>query len=354
MTMKMRDFKSLCAGKTVLVTGGAGSIGSELVRALVERGGPKSVRVFDNNETALFELEQRLSAQAKLLRIFVGDVRDQSRLRRAMEGVDIVFHAAALKHVYINEYTPGEAVKTNVLGTQNVLDAALECNVERMINISTDKAVDPTSVMGTTKLLAEKLVTAANYSKGARRCIFASVRFGNVLGSRGSVVPLFEEQIRRGGPVTVTQADMTRFFMSIPNAVSLIFQAAELARGGEVFILRMPSVRIGDLADVMVQKRAPAYGRKAQDIAIKLIGPKKGEKMHESLLSEHEQEYARSLGEELIVLDPAILPNELPASARAAMKEGGKLDAKVCLHSSEQKPLSKEEIGKLLDEAFGH
>ncbi|MCL6089167.1 MAG: polysaccharide biosynthesis protein [Candidatus Marsarchaeota archaeon] len=351
--MKTRDFKSLFGGKTVLVTGGAGSIGSELVRALVERGEPKSVRVFDNNETALFELEQRCAAQASRLRIFVGDVRDKERVARAMEGVDIVFHAAALKHVYINEYTPGEAVKTNVMGTQNVIDAAMECNVERMINISTDKAVDPTSVMGTTKLLAEKLVTAANYSKGSRRCVFASVRFGNVLASRGSVVPLFMEQISKGGPLTITRPEMTRFFMSVENAVSLIFKAAEMAKGGEVFILRMPSVRIGDLADVMVQKYAGAAQRKPSEIKIRIIGPKKGEKTHESLLSEHEQEHARAVGDDLIVLDPAILPHELPAAARAALAGAkGGLDSTVCLHSSKQKPLSKDEIGKLLDEAF--
>jgi FlaA1/EpsC-like NDP-sugar epimerase len=351
--MKARDFKSLFGGKTVLVTGGAGSIGSELVRHLVERCEPKSVRVFDNNETALFELEQRCSAQAGRLRIFVGDVRDKERVARAMEGVDIVFHAAALKHVCINEYTPGEAVKTNVMGTQNVIDAAMECNVERMINISTDKAVDPTSVMGTTKLLAEKLVTAANYSKGSRRCVFASVRFGNVLASRGSVVPLFMEQIRKGGPLTLTQPEMTRFFMSVENAVSLIFKAAEQARGGEVFILRMPSVKIGDLADVMVQKYAAAAGRKPADIKIKTIGPKKGEKMHESLLSEYEQEHSRAVGDDLIVLDQAILPQELSAKAREGLGQGRELDSSgVCLHSSKQKPLSKEEIGRLLDEAF--
>ncbi|VVC01252.1 L-arabinose 1-dehydrogenase (NAD(P)(+)) [uncultured archaeon] len=347
-----RDTTAMFKDKTVLVTGGAGSIGQELVRALVEKHQPKSVRVLDNNETGLFDLEQRLSAHASRLRIFVGDVRDKERLMRAMEGADIVFHAAALKHVYINEYTPGEAVKTNVLGTQNVIDAAIACDVERMINISTDKAVDPTSVMGTTKLLAEKLVTAANYSKGARRCVFASVRFGNVLASRGSVVPLFMEQIRKGGPLTLTQAEMTRFFMSIENAVSLIFSAALQARGGEVFILRMPSVKIGDLAEVMISKYSAGCGRKASDIKIRIIGPKKGEKTHESLLSEHEQEFACSLGEDMIVLNPTILLSELPAQARTLGENCKKLDAGVCLHSSRQKLLTKEEIGRLLDEAL--
>ncbi len=344
-----QNLKTFFDKKTILVTGGAGSIGSELVRHLVKNYSPRAVRVFDSNETALFELEQEFGVGNSPIRLFVGDVRDRDRLRMAMDGADLVFHAAALKHVYLNEYTPAEAVKTNVLGTQNVIDMALEKNVERVINISTDKAVDPTSVMGTTKLLAEKLTTAANGQRGSRRTVFASVRFGNVLASRGSVLPLFVSQIRKGGPVTVTDPKMTRFFMTIPAAVSLILEATARASGGELFILRMPSMKIGDLAEAVVEKYAPRLGRKSSDIKIKVIGARKGEKMHESLLTEHERLFARMSGG-LICIHPEILSRHGTVPAPEGRPADWVEDALV---SSRTNNLSKAEVRKMLDEGEG-
>jgi len=173
------------------------------------------------------------------LRFLVGDVRDKERLQHAVENIDFAFHAAALKHVPLCEYNPFEAVKTNVLGTQNVIEVAMEGEVEKLITISTDKAVNPVNVMGATKLLAERLTISANYYKGLRKTAFSCVRFGNVLDSRGSVIPSFREQIRKGGPVTLTEPNMTRFVMSIPRAVDLVLKAAEIARGGEIFIFKM-------------------------------------------------------------------------------------------------------------------
>ena len=214
-------------GKRVLVTGGAGSIGQEIVRELTERGCAQ-IRVLDINETGLFELENRLKCDN--LRLFIGDIRDKDRLSRAMEDVDVVFHAAALKHVPLCEYNPFEAAKTNVLGTQTAIDCAIDNNVERFIMISTDKAVNPSNVMGTTKLLAERLTLAANYHKGNRRSKFSVVRFGNVLNSRGSLLTTLKQQIENGQDVTLTHKDMTRFVMSIEEAVTLVLRAGAICQ----------------------------------------------------------------------------------------------------------------------------
>ncbi|MBN1762912.1 MAG: polysaccharide biosynthesis protein [Methanomicrobia archaeon] len=284
--------------KIILVTGGVGSIGSEIVRAVL-RGHPEAVRVLDNNETGLFDLEQEL--QSGKIRPFVGDIRDKERLERAIEDVDIIFHAAALKHVPLCEYNPFEAVKTNVIGTQNVIEAAMDAEVEKVITISTDKAVNPVNVMGATKLLAERLTVSANFYKGDRKTVFSCVRFGNVLDTRGSVIPLFKKQLQNGGPLTVTDPDMTRFIMSISKAVELVLKAAKMAQGDELFILKMPAVRIGDLAARMIEDLAPKYGKDPNKIEIKIIGRRYGEKMHEELMTENEALTAYE-GDELFLL----------------------------------------------------
>ena len=281
----MEDFEKFYNGKTILVTGGAGSIGSEIVRSLLKLD-PHAIRILDINETGLFDLEQEL--QSPKIRTFIGDVRDKDRLKRAFEDVDIVFHAAALKHVPLCEYNPFDAVKTNVIGTQNVMDTALDEEVGKVILISTDKAVNPTNVMGATKLLSERLVISANHYKGKRQIAFSCVRFGNVMDSRGSVIPLFRSQIKKGGPLTVTDLNMTRFVMSIPNAVDLILKAAYISKGGETFILKMPALRIIDLAEVMAEELAP----KNSKIEMKLIGKRAGEKLYEELLTQDEVKYA--------------------------------------------------------------
>jgi UDP-N-acetylglucosamine 4,6-dehydratase len=285
--------------KIILVTGGAGSIGAEIVRKLLTCS-VKTIRVLDNNETGLFYLEDSLESDK--VRTFVGDIRDSKRLERAIEDVDIVFHAAALKHVPLCEYNPFEAVQTNVVSTQNVIDAAINEEIEKMILISTDKAANARSVMGATKLVAERLTVSANHYKGDRKTVFSCVRFGNVLASRGSVIHLFEKQIARGGPVTVTDPEMTRFVMSLDQSIELVLSAAEMASSGEIFIFKMPAVRVIDLATAMVDVCASKYGYTPQEIEIKTVGKRRGEKMYEELMTAEETENAVDQGD-LFVLN---------------------------------------------------
>jgi UDP-N-acetylglucosamine 4,6-dehydratase/5-epimerase len=289
--------------KNILVTGGTGSIGSEIVRRLLESG-PKVVRVISNDENSLFSLQQELKNPTDV-RFLVGDIRDKGRMRKAVEGIDFIFHAAALKHVPMCEYNPFEAVKTNALGTQNLIEVALEEKVSKFITISTDKAVNPVNVMGATKLLAERLTISANYYKGARETVFACVRFGNVLDSRGSVVPLFQEQIKNGGPLTITDPEMTRFVMTLPRATALVLKAAEIARGGEIFIFKMSALRIGDLAEAMVEQLAPRYGYDPEKIKIEVTGKRAGERSQEELITEEESENAYEIEDMLVVMPAA-------------------------------------------------
>lgn len=298
--MKPTELAELFGGKTILVTGGTGSIGSEIVRQLL-RYGPRSVRVFSRDEGKQFEMAHRFQDRSEL-RFLIGDVRDRDRVFYAMKGVDIVFHTAALKHVPLCEYNPFEAVKTNVLGTQHVIEAAIAHNVERVVTISTDKVVCPVNTMGATKLLAEKLIQAAEEFKGAARTKFSSVRFGNVLGSRGSVLPLFVRQIREEKRLTLTHPDMTRFFMSVSQAVELVFRAVQLMRGGEVFVLKMPAVRMGDLVEELIALLAPG-----ENIEIVKIGLRPGEKMHEELFSAEEADRVWE-GENMYII-PALRRN---------------------------------------------
>jgi FlaA1/EpsC-like NDP-sugar epimerase len=340
----MTELKNVYEGKTILVTGGVGSIGSEIVKKVLEYN-PEVVRVLDNNETGLFDLEQDL--QSEKIRPFIGDVNDIGRLKRAIENVDIVFHAAALKHVPLCEFNPFEAVKTNVLGTQNLIDVALEEEVEKIIIISTDKAVNPVNVMGATKLLAERLAVSANFYKGWKKTTFSCVRFGNVLDTRGSVIPLFRKQINNGGSVTITDPNMTRFMMSISKAVELVLKTVEFAKGGEIFILKMPALRIGDLADVMIEELAPKYGHNPNKIEIKIVGRRAGEKIYEELMTEDEAENAYE-DEEMILILPEItgitnkLPYDLPDNFKKAQKR--------IYFSNGVTLLNKEEIRSLLKE----
>ena len=336
----MKELKEYYEGKTILVTGGAGSIGSEIVRKVL-RYKPEVVRVLDNNETALFDLQHELRAHEENLRMFVGDVRDKERCKRTVEDIDIVFHAAALKHVPLCEYNPFEAVKTNVVGTQNMIEVAMDEEVEKFITISTDKVVNPLNVLGATKLLAERLTISANFYKGKRKTVFASVRFGNVLGSRGSIVPLFEKQIKSGGPLTITDPRMTRFIMSISEAVTLILRATCMAEGGEVFILEMPAVRIKDLAEVMIEELAPKYGYDPREIKLETSGIRPGEKLHEELLTEHE--VTRTYDKDgILVMTPQLTTQK----RRPSSKKERKLKHTSC----DAQLLTKSEIKKLLEE----
>ena len=273
--------------KRVLVTGACGTVGKELVRQLLEEKQVGELVGLDNNESELFFLEQRFSRYPHA-RFFLADVRDRDKLRRKMKGIVVVFHTAAFKHVILCERSPFEAVQTNILGVENIILAANENRVKKVIFTSSDKAVNPTNVMGTSKLMGERLMIAANSNNREEGIVFASTRFGNVLGSRGSVIPIFREQIRKGGPVTITDLEMTRFIMSIREAVQLVIDSAIVSKGGEVFVTKMPVIRIKDLADVMIQELAPNYGHKPSDISIEIIGAKPGEKLYEELMSHEE------------------------------------------------------------------
>lgn len=330
------DEMEIVRGKKILVTGGAGSIGSRLVRKLLEHR-PKVVRVFDHDETKLVRLKQRLGNR-KNVRYLLGDVKDRDRLRYAVEGIDIIFHAAALKHVEECEYNPFEAVKTNVIGTQNVIDVAIQENVERVIFTSSDKAVNPTNVMGATKLLCERLITAANYYKGARRSVFSSVRFGNVVGSSGSVIPVFLGQIKSWGPVTLTDPNMTRFIMSENQAIELLIKATELAKGGEIFIFKMQAIKISDLAETMIEK----FGKGQSEV--KIAGRKPGEKLYEELMTENEAERALETDDMFIVLPEMreLLSTrfEYPGAKKAEVRS---------YRSCDCEPLSAKQIERMLD-----
>lgn len=328
---------SLFTGKKILVTGATGSIGSEIVRQLLQHN-PAVVRVYSRDEHKQFLLQQELGVLPNV-RYLLGNVRDSARLESAAEDIDIIFHAAAYKHVTSCEYNSFEAVKTNVLGTQNVIDVALRQGVERVLLISTDKAVSPPNVMGATKLLAEKLMTSAMHSKGSRKTLFSCVRFGNVLGSRGSVVPVFASQIQKGGPVTVTDPDMLRFFMSIKSATQLTLDAMEQMNGGEVFILKMPVVRLGDLADVLIAELSDG------SIETELIGSRLGEKMNEVLMTNEEAQYAQETDSMFIVRALHKLPGENIPDPKI-------YDGTKEYDSSSATPLGKEAIAALLHESF--
>ncbi len=281
-----QENKKFFKGKKILITGSAGSIGSEILRNILKFE-PASLRCLDINENGQFELKHQIGLPDQVA-FLIGDIRDKDRIIMAMEDIDIVFHAAALKQVPLCEYNPFEAVKTNIIGTQNVIDAALHARVEKMITISTDKAVNPVNVMGATKLLGERLTISANSYKGKRKTVFSCVRFGNVLDSNGSIIPILKKQIKKGGPVTITDNGMTRFVMSIPKAIELVLEATRKARGGDIFILKMPIMKIQDLADVMVEELAPKYGFEPKEIKRKMIGMRFGEKLFEELMTPNE------------------------------------------------------------------
>lgn len=290
-------------GKRVLITGACGTVGEELVRQLLTEceQPPDELVAIDNNESELFALDQKYTDNGRV-RAFVADVRDRDEISRRMAGVDLVFHAAALKHVILSERSPDQVIQTNILGVQNVIAAAKEQQVEKVIFTSSDKAVNPTNVMGTSKLMGERLITVANLNTQGGRPIFASTRFGNVLGSRGSMIPIFNQQIRSGGPVTLTDSRMTRFVMSINESARLLLTSAGLAQGGEVFITKMPVVRIVDVIGAMIAVLAPRYGYEPSEIDVVEIGAKAGEKLYEELMNSEETRRSIELARYFAVL----------------------------------------------------
>ncbi len=336
----MQDFFQ---GKVVLITGAAGSVGQELVRQLVNYN-PNEIRAVDNNETELFLLGERHRHTQKL-NVYLGDVRDSRKMENLCTGVDVIFHAAAFKHVGLSEYNPFDAVQTNIMGVKNVIQAAMCQRVKRVIFTSSDKAVNPTNVMGTSKLMGERLMTAANIVNANGYQIFSSVRFGNVIGSRGSVVPILADQVRRGLPVTVTDINMTRFFMTLQEAAHLVLEACTLACGGEVFVTKMPVMRILDLAQAIIELLAPRHGFDPQEVEIDFIGAKSGEKFYEELLSSEEIGRTVELKKMFVIL-PALRSFYRNITYLYNNQDNQVLSfpLKKAYISSQEKPLTVEEI----------
>jgi len=336
--------KSFFSDKRVMVTGCCGTVGKELVAHLVHTYGVGELIGLDNNESELFFAEQEWNGRGGMT-FFLSDIRDQQDLKAKMEDVDIVFHAAAFKHVGLCERAPMQAVQNNIVGVQNIIEAATACRVDRVIFTSSDKAVNPTNVMGTSKLMGERLMTAANSNARNGVTRFASTRFGNVLGSRGSVIPIFRDQIRRGGPVTVTDNSMSRFIMSIQEAAELVIDSSTDVRGGEVFITKMPVIRIRDLAEVMIRELAPRYGYDPDSVEIAIIGSKPGEKMYEELMSLEETRRTLELERYFVVL-PAFRNyyKEIQYNYNGLLRES----VAEPYHSGNEAPLTQEALRQFL------
>lgn len=281
--------------KCILVTGGTGSWGHELVKQLLSQE-PKEIRIYSRNELAQVKMQREFNDSR--LNFVIGDIRDFERINEATREVDYIFHLAALKHVPICEFQPYEAIKTNIIGTENLIRAAIRNKVKKVIDVSTDKAVDALNLYGMTKAVGERLMIQANLlSKDTK---FVCIRAGNVLGSNGSVVPFFIDQINTQKQITITHPEMTRYFITLPEAIGLLFKASELSFGGEIFVMRMPSYRITDVAEVLIEDS------KVSNVTIKEIGMRPGEKLDEVLVSEYEVQSTFKYDDTYYVIMPTI------------------------------------------------
>ena len=326
-------------GKKVLITGGTGSLGNALTQRLLTEN-VDTIRIFSRNENKQLEMDSKFHDDR--LRFLLGDVRDYNRLTRACEDIDIVFHTAALKHVPIIEYNPFEAIKTNVMGSQNVIDACLEEDVEKAICIGTDKAVSPLNTYGATKLLMEKLfITASNYLKKERhKTKFIALRYGNVLGSSGSVIPKFINQIKNNEKITITNSNMTRFSISIDEALDFILKATEIGKGSEIFVPKLRAYSLMDVKDVLFD----LLGKTDEQI----VGIRPGEKLHEILINNDEMNYCWEYQEMYMIVDPSLLRfislmNELP--------EKKKIENMEIYSSDAVEKISKEELKKIFTDS---
>lgn len=333
---------SILTKKSILVTGGSGSIGTAIVKkAIVDKA--KLIRVFSNDENGLYEMESEFS-NTRNIEFVIGNIHSEETVSEIVKGIDIIFHAAALKHVDRCELYPLETINVNLIGTKNIVKAAQKENIKKLIFISTDKAVNPIGVMGATKLLGEKLIAAEAFHDKSNT-VFASVRFGNVFNTRGSILPRIEKQIKNGGPITLTDKRMKRFFMTKDDAVNLIISATELAKGGETFVLKMPLVRLEDLFEAMKDILAPKYGFKPTQIRTTHIGIRPGEKLTEYLLTDFEMEHV------LETKDFFILPSLFESISKSKYTNAKKPEN---LHSyfENMKTLSKKEILSILKQLY--
>ena len=289
------NYSSIINGKNILITGGTGSFGYQIVKELRQYR-PKKIIIFSRDENKQHIMKQELHDEkiSKITTYVIGDVRDYSRLYTVCAGIDVVFHAAALKQVPSAELYPLEAVNTNIIGSHNLVRAAIERGVKHVVAISTDKAVKPVNAMGMTKALQEKIFRSSQYEKN--KTIFCSVRYGNVLGSRGSVIPLWDTKISKKQPLPVTHPDMTRFLLTLHDAIQLVFYALKNARGGEIFVRKAPTAKIVDLAKAYAE-----IITKKKNYPIEFVGIRPGEKIHEILISEEEMRFARSQKDHYII-----------------------------------------------------
>jgi UDP-N-acetylglucosamine 4,6-dehydratase/5-epimerase len=274
-------------GKSILITGGTGSFGKLFVRTVLDRFDLKRLVVFSRDELKQFEMEQKISRPN--LRYFIGDVRDKDRLYRAFDGIDVVIHAAALKQVPAAEYNPFEAIKTNVIGAENVINAAIDCGVERVVALSTDKAANPINLYGATKLCSDKLFIGGNVYAGKKNTRFSVVRYGNVVGSRGSVIPFFLNK-RKTGTLPITDARMTRFWITLQQGVDFVIDCAQTMRGGELYVPKIPSMNIMDLAAAI-----------APECKTEVVGIRPGEKLHEVMVPEDDARLTVELADRFVI-----------------------------------------------------
>ncbi|MCK4730942.1 MAG: UDP-N-acetylglucosamine 4,6-dehydratase (inverting) [Methanophagales archaeon] len=324
---------SIFDNKTILITGGTGSFGKKFTEILLSEHDPESVRIYSRGELLQMEMQNRFDDDSRL-RFLIGDVRDRDRLHRAASGVDIIVHAAALKQVPACEYNPIEAVRTNVDGAVNVIDAAIDNSVEKILVISTDKAVHPVNLYGATKMVAEKLVIQGNAYTGGEKARFSCVRYGNVIGSRGSVIPLFKEQ-RKNGVISITDDRMTRFWITLEQGVRFVMDCVERMKGGEIFVPKIPSMKVIDLAKII-----------APDAKKNVIGIRSGEKLHEILLTEDEARHTREFNNYFVIAP------EHPFWEKDNFMDG-KLLSEGFRYTSDNndKWLTEDEIKKIADES---
>lgn len=280
-------------GKSILITGGTGSFGQKIVQSILENFKPKRLVIFSRDELKQYEMEQRFSLNDyPCMRYFIGDVRDRDRLFRACANIDIVIHAAAMKHVTAAEYNPTECIATNIMGAINLIDACIENNVERVVALSTDKAANPINLYGATKLCSDKLFVAANNLSGKQQSRFAVVRYGNVIGSRGSVIPFFKRLAAEGATsLPITDDKMTRFVISLDEGVKFVMSSFNRMAGGEIFIPKLPSVKVTDIAEAIMP------GAKHE-----IVGVRPGEKLHETMVPEEEGRNCVDLGDYYVIL----------------------------------------------------
>lgn len=325
---------SFLIGKTILITGGTGSWGTELVSQLLTSHKPKEIRIYSRGEHR--QVEMKRAFPDPRLTFIIGDVRDKDRLSMICRGVDVIFHLAALKHVPVCEANPWEAIQTNVIGTQNVIEAALAHEIKKVVYVSSDKAVDPFNLYGATKSCGEQLILDANNRHTTR---FVCVRAGNIIGTNGSVIPLFQQQAREGRDLTVTDERMTRFFMRKQNAIGLLVKAVQDAHGGEILVMKMPSCKILDVAAVFANR----YGNKKSQI--RFVGMRPGEKLYEVLVSRYEVPNTRELANYFVIFPPG---NAKALEAVYGRKKKTTLTEEYSSHNTEQ--LNRTDTKKLLEQ----